>query len=1454
MAVNAWRVFGVGFLTIISIASLMTFILVITGVTYEPKIVTVGIQCGDMKTEYMSIGETIHFSFINLVEQTVTFTNCGSEYWEEMYLMDSAGNYIQSQSTNECDGYGCYDPDYCSSDTGSVSFTMENLAAGSYTIEVIKDVWGNDTSVVVQVLCNTSVSIQQIRQYDISCGETITGNVMYPEVAFFNFTNSRQQEVVFTNCDSGYTDMYLKNSTGGYIHSQSVNLSQDFEYLYCGWGDEGIFIMDALLPGVYTIELVPYYATKAVENVTFSVSVICPQWQIESMECGQNFTTFTTNNSNDFLLLNFTNPDTQHVILGIHIENFHYSLNYSQIDEYYYSSAILRNSAGKVIMEQYLIDFEIDTILSAASYTLMFSLGSSNGTEPLTVFAICSPIEAYDVECDKSINKTVSMVETLYFTFNNTKQQDVTFTNCHSTFSPDLWFLDSEGNDILGQARNQCNGWYCYDAVYECPIDTVAHRVTFTMDELPIGQYFLQLDVYPSWNESGIFDIKIMCNETLTAMQINSLGCDETISSTMRPGETILFEFVSTRAQNVLFTNCGENANNTQIKLRNSAGEYVHEMSTNECDGYVCSFADGYCSDAKAVTFFIEDLPEDIYTVELIDEMYAYSSEYYEYSFSIQTICDAIPCDSYEFSRNLTGVESHFVYECMSYVESIDAIRSQFCNGRSGLSIDEMNQIEQIYQMVEDLGIGIGNNILLLSLLFVNVSTAIFIIFGINQLPLDMDIRAMICLILMTQLLLITSFLSFNSEQFGACVLKVGQSTADTAPSLFHFVILVVATFLCTFGGHFLWCGRYRLNYLAFVFSLILPMVYWFTNPNDALGPDLAMMFLYLYIQSAIPLCLLRLTSRLRTSSEWKSCLFDFGLHIALFLSGFLLFVWLSLATDSQHSWSGLRLIYEDNFTWFPTFLWTDGYCSFIAQASWFNPLFILSNLYLLFSEFRVLAVIQNLTLFLIFMFKWFDDSGYFCSAIVNVQYILHSFFIPIYIFLFFHSLPALQRLKISLLGLYLVALDVFLDMVVVFFFIAETEYIFAVLQVLAIISGQVAGAVSDVSDEQHGDFTFTDKLMAATGFGRVWFTVNWWKETLTTEDNNGKYMALRKKHKIWDLLYEAFPTVALQIFAAMTTTVSSTALVVSIVTSVLSISFAITIYIKDLLSVTTSAPSSHTRIASTASTMSSSQETMSPELTTIESSQRNTVQKGSNPMYLALFAFMFSDFYIRSIPTVMALAVLSTKWFDEGDDADFVWKMVIGSLLFGTIAVFEFTANQKIRISSHSGFVFIFKIFAASIFSSFYTMLCTLNVLKTDPFYAESVVFSKYLVEHGIRCAVAMIFCIFSVPVIGGTLWYPWILSALFVVSLAINGRSMHWIYESEFMSNQQKESQSIELQTVEKEMAGNMRTTSPTTDTAEGNQSGLESVDLERSQIQFAEQGGNGIDTNDVVTDKTD
>ena len=98
---------------------------------------TATIECNE--TLNGSIGhshDSVSYMFENDVVQSVSFTDCGTAFDPTLFLIDSAGNEIQDQSTNNCDGDDCIDPKYHCQDKLRETFTMEHLTVGTYTVQL----------------------------------------------------------------------------------------------------------------------------------------------------------------------------------------------------------------------------------------------------------------------------------------------------------------------------------------------------------------------------------------------------------------------------------------------------------------------------------------------------------------------------------------------------------------------------------------------------------------------------------------------------------------------------------------------------------------------------------------------------------------------------------------------------------------------------------------------------------------------------------------------------------------------------------------------------------------------------------------------------------------------------------------------------------------------------------------------------------------------------------------------------------------------------------------------------------------------------------------------------------------------------------------------------------------------------------------------------------------------
>ena len=119
--------------------------------TTVPVDESMSIQCGETLSGSVSdYPDSIFLNFVNLQNQTVTFTDCVSDFDPTLFLIDSNGAYIQNQSTNQCDGDDCYERSFCSIEHRE-TFTMQSLDAGSYRLKLTPYDWGGTWT--VRVIC-----------------------------------------------------------------------------------------------------------------------------------------------------------------------------------------------------------------------------------------------------------------------------------------------------------------------------------------------------------------------------------------------------------------------------------------------------------------------------------------------------------------------------------------------------------------------------------------------------------------------------------------------------------------------------------------------------------------------------------------------------------------------------------------------------------------------------------------------------------------------------------------------------------------------------------------------------------------------------------------------------------------------------------------------------------------------------------------------------------------------------------------------------------------------------------------------------------------------------------------------------------------------------------------------------------------------------------------------------
>lgn len=120
------------------------------------------------------------------------------------------------------------------------------------------------------------ITICGAADYSIGCGDVQSGYMGYDGSVTFEFVNSNQQDVFFTNCHSDFdTTFYLYDYRGYEIQDQSTNNCDgddcsDSSY-YCSSSTRESFIMSSLSAGTYELVLAPYSSDYG----SWEIEVIC---------------------------------------------------------------------------------------------------------------------------------------------------------------------------------------------------------------------------------------------------------------------------------------------------------------------------------------------------------------------------------------------------------------------------------------------------------------------------------------------------------------------------------------------------------------------------------------------------------------------------------------------------------------------------------------------------------------------------------------------------------------------------------------------------------------------------------------------------------------------------------------------------------------------------------------------------------------------------------------------------------------------------------------------------------------------------------------------------------------------------------------------------------------------------------------------------------------------------
>eukprot|EP01083_Nonionella_stella_P210399 761734_1 len=748
--------------------------------------------------------------------------------------------------------------------------------------------------------------------------------------------------------------------------------------------------------------------------------------------------------------------------------------------------------------------------------------------------------------------------------------------------------------------------------------------------------------------------------------------------------------------------------------------------------------------------------------------------------------CEDHICNDREFKCDYGGCILN-EYVCNGYEQCLDGSdeREMFCSycalsvygfKKAVYNTDEELAGASFVTWMKGTGVDFLDAIVLILLLYMNVITSIFIVIGLclYQTNIGFDktnINYVTLLIITLQMLLIMSS-NLSTKPIVACNLIIGDfislSTISwldvTQYMLFAILWFIWCTYSCKYS-----CCRYFVVCFIIIVPILVGFVSHFVSNSCSSSNDADYLlwdgFSQPYHGADYHICNLVLMENYSLSypmySFYRTRFFGSWVCYHIFQT-MIPTIWCALSNKLNNKCNcKLKCKHCKPAAMFVAvvtggvgiqiaifmiggFLEND--CMVFSGYLWFNPVFMIMSIYLLFSDARCAILGYHVIIASLVLIGALMPGT--CTK-GTLAYSIHCVIIPLYIIIIFATIEELKKWKLSIISMYLVSFDIVTDIIVIYYFIVEThDYIFAILQISFILTGQVFGAFSDnlsaISDIK---LTTTDKVASLFGFSGPWFLIKSWSEV------NGEtmYLQLSKKHKIWELMFEGFPSVALQIYALLVIDESSGAIIPSIVISSLKIAFTVWMYLVKLAHHENDDESDHDTNENAI------------ELTTVCDEHKHQEETASTPrvpsfvakkfgkvleskrLYGTLYIFMISDFYFRTLPIVILISIIPCK----NGETICINRFIAFMLLFGGLLIVEFIMNKRMRIKSHQSTCFVVQIFSISILSSFYTLLSSLDILKNDIFFGQSVNFRAFLIEHKIRICLSVIINIVNVSLL---------------------------------------------------------------------------------------------------------
>ena len=328
--------------------------------------------------------------------------------------------------------------------------------------------------------------------------------------------------------------------------------------------------------------------------------------------------------------------------------------------------------------------------------------------------------------------------------------------------------------------------------------------------------------------------------------------------------------------------------------------------------------------------------------------------------------------------------------------------------------------------------------------------------------------------------------------------------------------------------------------------------------------------------------------------------------------------------------------------------------------------------------------------------------------------------------------------------------IDLVTDVNVVIIWILGGNYGWAIMQILIIVYAQAFSAYN-VTDKKCAHHNIIQLSLVVTGFGRLYFGVRPWGAE--------KQFLRFQRLKVWEMIFESFPTVALQFYIVLRTN-SPTHVLASLIVSFISISFTFykilltdTIINSDSLSITNNNSSNNNRNNGDSTENEISQQSF---LRTHKSAIGRLFIAIGIPYFskkkqilfsILSYIFIVTDMFTRIFPTILLIAIISNFNHNNGL---FGLRIVIVLFVIGLTIIYEFYAywhmlNDQVRKNATSMRNKIFKVckyFIVGCVTSSYYFFGSVG-LKYLP---KEIIFHKFFKFHCIRAFTSAVIFIVDI------------------------------------------------------------------------------------------------------------